>query len=120
MLLQNKIEKIKEGILGKKYSLSVGFADEKRSQEINKKYRRKDRPTNVLSFALREGQGELVFCKKVIQREAKELGKKYEDWLFFLVIHGLLHLKGYDHGKEMEKAEEIYSKKYLSRTKLIK
>lgn len=114
--LAGKIEKIKTDILGKKYSLSVAFVSPEKSHEINKKYRKKDKPTNVLSFALRENEGELVLCKSVIEKEAKELDKKYDEWLIFLIIHGMLHLKGYDHSPEME-ALEI---KYLSRIKFTK
>ncbi len=116
MLLTNKIEKIKKDILGKKYSLSVGFVSPEKSHEINKKYRKKDKPTNVLSFAFSPEAGELVLCKPYIKAEAKNLNKKFNDWLIFLVIHGMLHLKGMSHGSIMEEAEN----KYLSRTKFLK
>ena len=114
MRLPDKIERLKKDILGKKYSLSVGFVDENKSREINKKYRKKDKPTNVLSFSLRKNEGELVFCKTVIQREAKELRKNFNEWLIFLVIHGMLHLKGMTHGSIMEKAEKKHGQKYFS------
>ena len=107
--------KLKKDILGKKYSLSIAFVDEKKSQEINKKYRNKDRPTNILSFALRKDEGELILCPAVIKREAPKHDKTFKEFLGFLVIHGMLHLKGLDHGKKMEKLEE----KYLSRTKFF-
>jgi len=113
MRFESKIKKIRNDILGKEYSLSVAYVSEKKSQEINKKYRKKDRATNVLSFALRKNEGELVLCKTLIRKEAKSSGKNFEEWLGFLVIHGMLHLKGLKHGKKMEKLE----KKYLSRTK---
>lgn len=112
MLSAAKIEKIKTAILGKKYVLSVAFVSAKISHEINKKYRKKDKPTNVLSFALRRDEGELVLCKAVIKKEAKELARKEDDWLIFLVIHGMLHLKGMSHGSIMEKAENKFWKKY--------
>ncbi|OGI68437.1 rRNA maturation RNase YbeY [Candidatus Nomurabacteria bacterium RIFCSPHIGHO2_01_FULL_42_15] len=108
-------KKLKNDILGKDYSLSIAYVDEKKSEEINKKYRGKDKPTNVLSFALRKNEGELVLCKPVIRREAKNFNKTFSQFLGFLVIHGMLHLKGLKHGKKMEKLE----KKYLSRTKFL-
>mgnify|MGYP003418691274 FL=1 len=111
--LAGKIEKIKTDILGKKYSLSVAFVSPEKSHEINKKYRKKDKPTNVLSFALRENEGELVLCKSVIEKEAVELERKKNDWLIFLVIHGMLHLKGMEHGSIMEEAEIKYGEKYI-------
>jgi len=105
--------KLKNEILGKKYSLSIAFVDEKTSQTINKKYRNKNKMTTILSFALRKNFGEIVLCEPIIKREAKNFNKTLPEFLRFLVIHGMLHLKGYKHGKKMEIAE----KKYLSRTK---
>ena len=107
-------DKIKKDILGKDYSLSIAFVSEAKSREINKKYRNKDRATNVLSFPLRKGEGELVLCKTVIMREAKKFDKKFEEWLGFLVIHGMLHLKGLEHSSTMEKAKKKYNQKYFS------
>ncbi len=104
---------VKNDILGREYSLSVALVAEKKSREINKKYRKKDKPTNVLSFAFSENEGEILLCPTVIKREAKNLDRTYKEWLDFLVVHGMLHLKGMKHGALMEKAE----KKYLSRTK---
>ncbi|OGI65888.1 rRNA maturation RNase YbeY [Candidatus Nomurabacteria bacterium RIFCSPLOWO2_01_FULL_39_18] len=107
--------KLKNDILGKDYSLSIAYVTERKSREINKKYRKKDKATNVLSFPLRKKEGELVLCKSVIKREAKNSKKNWQGWLNFLVIHGMLHLKGFKHGKKMEKLE----KRYLSRTKFL-
>ena len=108
-----KFEKIKQDILGKKYSLSIAFVSEKKSREINKKYRNIDKPTNVLSFALSKDEGEILLCKDVIKKELKKFGMSLGQLTKFLAIHGMLHLKGMEHGAEMEKAE----RKYLSRTK---
>ena len=104
--------RIKNDILGKGYDLSLGLVSEKKSREINKKYRKKDKATNVLSFAFSKTAGELVLCPAVIRKEAKNLGRTYEEWLQFLVIHGMLHLKGMLHGGIMERAEKLYSNKY--------
>ena len=104
---------MKNEILGKNYSLSLALVDKKISKEINKKYRKKNKPTNILSFSLRKNEGEIVLCKAVIKKEAKSFKKTFSQFLGFLVIHGMLHLKGLEHGKKMEKEE----KKYLSRTK---
>ena len=109
----NKIQSLKNDILSKEYSLSIAYVSEKKSREINKKYRNKDKPTNVLSFALRKNEGEIVLCKTVIKKEAKNFEKNFDEFLLFLVIHGMLHLKGLKHGKKMEELE----KKYLSHTK---
>ena len=112
-------DRIKNDILGRKYDLSIAFVSEKKSRELNKKYRKKDRATNVLSFSLRKDMGELVLCKAVIKKELKNkknnLHRTFDEWLGFLVIHGMLHLKGQQHSSTMEKQELQYDQKYFSR-----
>lgn len=112
-----EFEKIKKDILGKKYSLSIAYVSEKKSREINKKYRKIDKPTNVLSFALYKNVGEIILCKSVIRKELKKSGKTFNQLLGFLVIHGMLHLKGMEHGSIMEKAENTYDQKYFYRNR---
>ena len=107
-----RFEKLKNDILGKQYSLSIAYVSEKKSREINKKYRKKNKATNVLSFSLRKNEGELVLCPAVIKREAKIFSKNFRQFLGFLVIHGMLHLKGLTHGSKMEKLENFYCKKF--------
>lgn len=106
--MNSRFEKLKNDILGKDYSLSIAFVTEKKSQAVNKKYRRKDKATNVLSFPLRPNQGELLLCRSVIKKEAEDSGRDFSKWLEFLIIHGLLHLKGYDHGPKMKALEKKY------------
>ena len=117
MLPRSKINIIKRDILGKKYSLSVAFVTETKSREINKKYRKKNKSTNVLSFALRKNEGELLLCKAVIRKEARRIGQTFEKWLGFLVIHGMLHLKGYSHSSTMSRLETKYDAKYFNRNR---
>ena len=109
-----EFEKIKQDILGKEYSLSVAFVSEKKSREINKKYRNIDKPTNVLSFALHKDAGEIILCKSVIKKQLKKFGRTLPQLVGFLVIHGMLHLKGMQHSSRMERAEEKYDQKYFS------
>lgn len=111
--MPEEFSRIKNEILGKKYSLSVAYVDEKKSRELNKKWRKKDRATNILSFALSKNSGELILCKAVIKREAKNFGKTFSEFLGFLVIHGMLHLKGHGHSSTMERLEAKYDKKYF-------
>ena len=109
--------KIKNEILGREYSLSVGFISSRKSRMINKKYRGKDKATNVLAFPLAKSEGEILLCPSVIASEAKKSKKTYQEWEGFLVIHGMLHLKGMRHGGIMEKAEKKYYEKYLDRNR---
>lgn len=110
---------IKEDILGPKYTLSMAFLSEKEMQKINKRYRGKDKATNVLSFSLSRNEGELLLCPILIKKESKDkdknFGKNFKELLTYLIIHGMLHLKGMEHGKKMEEMEE----KHLSHTKFF-
>ena len=86
-------------------------ADE--SQALNRDYRGKDRPTNVLSFPFDvppgvpcDHLGDLVICAPVVQAEATEQGKSPDSHWAHMVVHGMLHLQGFDHMDEAE-AEEM-------------
>jgi probable rRNA maturation factor len=103
---------LKADILGKDYSLSLAFVSENQSRTFNKKYRNKDKPTNVLSFALHKNEGEIILCPSVIMKEAKSFEKTFRQFLGFLVIHGMLHLKGLGHSSRMEEAQDFYFEKY--------
>jgi len=106
---------IKNDILGKGYTLSIAFVSTGKSKELNNTYRKKNNPTNILSFPLSKQSGEILLCPTVIKTETKKFGRTYRRLLGFLVIHGMLHLKGMEHSSTMETAEEKYDKKYFSR-----
>ena len=101
---------IKKEILGEKYNLSLVFCGNRKSKELNKIYRDKDYPTNVLSFPLDKKNGEIFIAPSVAKKEASKFDKNYSDFVGFLFIHGLLHLKGMEHGSTMEKAEVKFQK----------
>ncbi|WP_100331606.1 rRNA maturation RNase YbeY [Bacillus xiapuensis] len=98
--------------------ISVTFTDNERIQEINREYRGKDQPTDVISFALEEvGEdevqiigaedqprmlGDIVISVSRAKEQAAEYGHSFERELGFLAVHGLLHLLGYDHMTEAE------------------
>jgi probable rRNA maturation factor len=99
-------------ILGKKglENLSLVFACDARMKALNKKYRQRNRATDILSF---EGLNEIVICLPQAARQAKELKTPLLDELKRLLIHGIVHLKGYEHehgGKEAEKMQKIENK----------
>ncbi|OGI57557.1 rRNA maturation RNase YbeY [Candidatus Nomurabacteria bacterium RIFCSPHIGHO2_02_FULL_37_13] len=104
--MEDSFSKLKNDILGKQYSLSIAYVSERKSREINKTYRKKDKATNVLSFSLRKNEGELILCPSVIKRETKKFGRNFRELSVFLVIHGMLHLKGMKHGSRMEREEK--------------
>ena len=93
---------------------SIVFIDEETIQDLNRKYRNIDRVTDVLSFAFEDNAeainekmrflGEIYVCIPRMKEQAKEYGHSEDRELGFLVVHGLLHLLGYDHmNKEEEK-----------------
>ncbi|MFK7840560.1 MAG: rRNA maturation RNase YbeY [Bdellovibrionales bacterium] len=77
---------------------SVVLADNDFVQSLNRDYRDKDKPTNVLSFPQNlPMMGDLVFAYGVVVKESQEQSKSFEDHLLHLSVHGSLHLLGYDH-----------------------
>jgi probable rRNA maturation factor len=88
------------------YELSVVLCGDTRMHTLNRTYRDKDRPTNVLSFPLSDTAGEVFLNMAQIGREAAQYGHSPRKHAVYLFIHGCLHLKGYSHGSTMEKAEQ--------------
>lgn len=89
--------------------VSVYIVDEAESQELNAQYRNKDKPTNVLSFPADLPEeieipllGDLVVCAPVVEREAQEQGKTLDAHWAHMLIHGTLHLLGFDHIEDEE------------------
>lgn len=97
---------MKDKVLGKNYTLSVAFVPKPESKKLNKIYRDKDYPTDILAFPLNKKEGEIVLNLDIAKKKAKEFGKTEQYYLNFLFIHGLLHLKGMDHGSTMERKEQ--------------
>lgn len=97
--------------------LSLVFTDDANIRTINSKWRYIDKATNVLSFpafSIQPGQrpgpilGDIVIARETVQREAQEENKSFDDHLSHLIVHGLLHLTGYDHQND-EEAEQMES-----------
>jgi probable rRNA maturation factor len=80
-------------------SLTVALSDDRRVQALNKRDRKKDKPTNVLSYPSGEKAflGDIVLARQTVWREAKEQKKTPADHVAHLVVHGTLHLLGHDH-----------------------
>ncbi|MEK7629008.1 MAG: rRNA maturation RNase YbeY [Patescibacteria group bacterium] len=101
---KNKILKSVNSCLPKNKTVAdygLIFVSKKKMAELNKKYRAKNKPTNVLSFEtdLSDdlGAGDVVICPAVVLEEAKKYGFTQKKWMTRLVVHGILHLAGYDH-----------------------
>lgn len=92
--------------------LTVRIVDEAESQQLNHEYRGKDKPTNVLSFPFEAPPGieldllgDLVICAPVVTQEAAEQNKPLSHHWAHMLIHGILHLLGYDHISDQQAAE---------------
>jgi probable rRNA maturation factor len=95
--------------------LTFFFFGPDKGQALNRDYRHKDYPTNVLTFAYNEGaeladdeptQADIILCTDVLLREAEEQGKTVEEHAAHLVVHGVLHAQGFDHEND-EEADEM-------------
>ena len=91
-------------------TISVVFGDDDQVRALNHQFRGKDKPTNVLSFPNDEGDelGDVILALEVVMHEAREQGKEFVAHATHLVLHGLLHILGYDHIEDDE-AEEMES-----------
>lgn len=109
--VRQRAERMLEALRMKDAELSVLLCDDATIHALNRDYRKKDRPTDVLAFAMREGEGgdlhptllgDIVISVETARRQAHEQARSIADEVTFLLAHGLLHLLGYDHRTEAE------------------
>jgi probable rRNA maturation factor len=122
---KNFLKKVAEKILKKEHpgkiaELSVALVNPEEIRVLNKKYRKKDRPTDVLSFGdLKEEMPEIVICPEEVKKNAGESGESFKKELSRVLIHGILHLAGYDHEKAEKEAKKMFAKQEEYLSKLI-
>ena len=117
------LKKLAEKVLkeeGKEGSLSIALIGPRRMRKLNRKYRGKNRVTDVLAFSGNElipiipGQkaeiGEVIICLREVKKNAKRFGQSFEKELSRCLIHGILHLLGFDHERSEKKAERMKKK----------
>ncbi len=109
------------------YEISVVFTGRDEIREMNREYRNIDRATDVISFAFSEGEGsqfapfllgDIFICPEVVADHAVKFRTTFENELIFVVVHGILHLLGFDHNRksdreEMREAEDIVMKELV-------
>lgn len=103
-LFQQWVDMALTTVTDKEFELTIRLVNLDESQQLNKQYRHKDKPTNVLSFPFEVPEGielnllgDLVICAQVVEQEAKAQNKALFNHWSHMVIHGCLHLLGYDH-----------------------
>jgi probable rRNA maturation factor len=108
--------------------ISILFVDDPQIEELNRKYLNRQGPTNVIAFAMRDGEfshltphllGDVVISTDTIAREAQNSGITFERRINELLVHGILHLFGFDHEKSVQDARRM-EKKSRELLKLIR
>ena len=98
----------------KNYELSISFVSLDEIHELNLKYRSIDKPTDVLSFAgINNSLGDIIISYEKAKEQAEIIGHSFERELAFLVVHGFLHLLGFDHETEEDEKEMIKLQKEI-------
>jgi probable rRNA maturation factor len=99
--------------------VSIVLVDDRRIQELNRRYLHRDRPTNVLAFSMNEGEfpglhphllGDLVISVETAIRQSNRFGLTDREMVMLLMIHGILHLLGYEHEGPKVKTREMAAK----------
>lgn len=105
LLKENSLQK-----LDLKKSLTLVFLDKIAAKKVNTEFRGKKYATDVLSFESlsNDSLGELVLCPEVLRIQSKEHGLSFQEELGYMILHGILHLKGYDHEKSTMEAERMF------------
>ena len=104
--LKGLAKKVLEDENKKTMDLSIALVGQGRIRELNKKYRKKNKVTDVLSFQY-DRSGEVIICLREVKKNAKKFGAAYKKELARILIHGILHILGYDH-ERMKKKEVRY------------
>src|SRR3989344_2401863 len=96
---------LKDAALGASYDLSLVFVGPTRSRALNRTHRGNNKPANILSFPLSKTSGEIFIDLTTARKQAPDFDRSYTNFIAFLFIHGLFHLKGFDHSAIMERNE---------------
>lgn len=104
--------KIKETVLGNDYDLSLVIVGKNEMKKLNKSYGNKDQATDILSFPLSDKEGEIFICPEIAIKEAPRFGRSRENFIKYLFIHSLAHLKGFRHSGKMESEEKKIRDKF--------
>ena len=103
----------------RKTTISLAFVNKAEMKKLNNEFRKKNKPTDVLSFELSEGKslGEIIICSSVVKENAKKYKVSVKREMLKVFVHGILHLLGYDHEKSKSQVEimEAKEKFYLSK-----
>ena len=97
---------------GKDYDLSLVFIGNTLSRRLNRTHRRIDKPTDILSFPLDKKFGEMFINIPYSKKKCRQFDRSFDNFIKFIFIHGLIHLKGMTHGSRMESEEKKLRNKF--------
>ncbi len=116
------VEKVVRYVLEEENNLgevSIAFVGKEEITSLNENYRKKEGPTDVLTFRYNDEDmlGEMIICPEIVERNAKDFGLDFIEELLLTLIHSSLHLCGYDHEYSQENAKEMFEKqeKYFNK-----
>jgi probable rRNA maturation factor len=95
------------------WDISLVFVGTAKAKALNQQLRKKSYVPNVLSYESGTKSGEVIICLEVAKKQAPDYDMTYENFVPYLFIHALLHLKGYPHGTTMEKRERVLMTRLL-------
>lgn len=97
---------VAEEVLSPRWDISLVFVGPAKARALNQQLRNKEYVPNVLSYIAGEKSGEIVICLAEAKKQAPDFGMTERQFVLYLFIHGLLHIKGWAHGVTMEKREQ--------------
>ncbi len=109
--------------------IGILFVDDRQIKDLNEKYLKRNRPTNVISFPMAQGDfseinpqllGDVVISVETAIKEAQESGLSFEEEIAFLLIHGILHLLGHDHTRVGRQRMAVAQERLFKRLCLIR
>jgi probable rRNA maturation factor len=120
--IQAELNRRQVGKKNLKKELALVFLSSKAARSLNFEFRGRDYSTDVLSFEpVDEGSlGELILCPEVLKKQAREHGLSYRDELVYMILHGILHLLGFDHETNAKDAKKMFQLQDAIFEKLLK
>jgi probable rRNA maturation factor len=102
-------------------TLSLAFVGKEEIKKLNKKFRKKNKATDVLSFKLNEGNslGEIVICPEIVKENSLKYKVGFKKEMIKVFVHGILHLLGYDHPDEVEDPRQRRDEKSKKEAKIM-
>ncbi|MCG6917482.1 MAG: rRNA maturation RNase YbeY [Deltaproteobacteria bacterium] len=119
--IKSKARKILNALACYDSELSIVLVDDEQMSSLNKRYRNRRGSTNVLAFSMREGEfgdispellGDVIISLPTAQREAEEAGISLDNMISRLLIHGILHLVGFEHDRSEDAAREMEERSF--------